>query len=229
MNRTLTSLCLLGLTALAACTHTNIEPTMPGPDLIHTTKLVSRDSIANGAYRGIAIGSSTTEAFSVLEQYRNQKLVSYLGAINTYFSDVTDLKDRLAGFDWLVLDESSDTDSGVQIQLEAGQIKTITLNNRRPLTQWPEPASSTQAIQVGDKLALLYTKLVALSQQAAYTPKFEKMVLLSRYDYALYDPAKAGAPWRFIYQSQPKFFEGVEVHLQNKKVQYIIVNHLEEP
>jgi len=229
MNRTLTSLCLIGLLALGACTHTNIDPTITGPDPISTLQLVGRDSIASGTYRSIAIGSSTTEAFSILEQYRNQKLVTYLGAINTYFSDVTDLKDRLAGFDWLVLDESFDSDSGIQIQLEAGQVKTIVLNNKRQLAQWPESISSTQAIQVGDNLPLLYTKLVALSQQAAYAPKFEKMVLLSRYDYALYDPKKAGAPWRFIYQSQAKSFEGVEVHLQNKKVQYIIVNHLEQP
>lgn len=228
MRETLTSLCFLCLLVLAACTHTTIDPTTPGPDPIYSAKLVGRDSIANGTYRGIAIGSSTTEAFSVLEQYRDQKLVSYLGAINTYFSDVVDLKDRLAQFDWLVLDESFDTESGIQIQLEAGQVKAITLNNRRQLAQWPESVTSSQAIQVGDKLSLLYTKLESLSQQAAYAPKFERMVLLSRYNYALYDPTKAGAPWRFIYRSQAQSFDGVEIHLQHKKVQYIIVNRFEE-
>ncbi|MCX6216336.1 hypothetical protein [Spirosoma sp.] len=228
MRKTLASLSLLCLLVLAACTHTNIDPIMPRPDPVYSAKLVGRDSIANGSYRGIAIGSSTTEAFSLLEQYRYQKLVSYLGAINTYFSNVMDLKDRLAQFDWLVLDESFDTESGIQIQLESGQVKAITLNNRRQLEQWPESVSSSQAIQVGDKLTLLYTKLESLSQRAAYTPKFERIVLLSRYSYALYDPTKSGAPWRFIYRSQAQSFDGVEIHLQNKKVQYIIVNRFEK-
>lgn len=223
-----TGLSLCFLLALGGCTKDTPGPQIDDTQPVFTAKLISRDSITAGNYRGIAIGSSTDESFSILEQYRQQKVVTYLGAVNNYFFDVTDLKNRILHFTELVLDEKFDTESGVQLQLESGQVKHIALNNGRELSQWPQTTEVTNAIQIGDQADVLYNKLLALSNQREYAHKFERMVLLSRHAYAIYDPAKASLPWNLIYRAQANQYEGVTIHLKDKKVHYITVNRFEE-
>ena len=228
MKYLVTGLSVYFLLALVGCTKDAPGPQAADNQPIFTDKLISRDSITAGNYRGIAIGSSTDESFSILEHYRQQEVVTYLGAVNNYFFDVTDLKNRIRKFTELVLDEKFDTESGVQLQLDSGQVKHIALNNRWELSQWPETTEVTKAIQIGDQADVLYNKLLALSKQREYAHKFERMVLLARHTYAIYDPAKASLPRNIIYRAQANQYEDVTIHLKDKKVHYITVNRFEE-
>jgi hypothetical protein len=99
---------LLGL-HLMSCRVDQDDPTIVGPEPEPRVNYLGRDSITTGNYRGISINTSTDETFEILEGYRKNKTVVYLGAVNNYFADVTDLKDRLQFFDWLVLDETFNT------------------------------------------------------------------------------------------------------------------------
>ncbi|CAG4999516.1 hypothetical protein DYBT9275_02245 [Dyadobacter sp. CECT 9275] len=190
-------------------------------------KLLSRDSITTGTYRGIAINSTDDATFAILEDYRQKGVASYQGAVHNYFADVSDLKERLPFFDYLTLDEQTDTDSGVQISLVAGRVTEIALNNRTALKQWPQTSDSTEAIRIGDEGEVLYNKLVALSTQSAFAPKFQRITLLAKYSYAIYDPAKASLPWNITFQVEPDISEAATVHFKKKKVQYIIVNRFQ--
>lgn len=219
------------LVSLAAvgCSTDIPGPETTGPDPVYVVKFLGRDSIAEGSYRGISINSPADDAFMVLEDYRKDKTVAYLGAVNNFFSDVTDLENRIPLFDWIVLDEKFDTDSGVQMELASGIVKSITLNNRKELKQWPEAADPKAAIQIGDQPQVLYNKLVALSKQTEFSRKFEKIMLSTKHTYALYDPYKASQPWTFIYFPQSQSVsEQVAIYFKDKKVHYIIVDRFEK-
>ena len=219
---------LLGVN-LMSCQVGQDEPMIVGPEPEPRVNYLGRDSIATGNYRGIAINGTTDETFEILEAYRKNKTVVYLGAVNNYFADVTDLKNRLQFFDWLVLDETFATPSGVQLQLASGKVKSIRLNNGTQLSQWPQAADLQMAIATGDVLEVLYGKLVVLSSSQDYKHKFQRVVLGAKYDYALYDPKKAELPWAFIYDTQSQgITEQVRVYFNDKKVDYILVDRFQQ-
>jgi hypothetical protein len=212
---------------IVACNTGNPEPEITCPEPV-SARFLGRDSILEGNYRGIFIGTPSDEVYTLLEDYRQKKMVTYQGAINNYFSDVTDLKNRIPLFDWLVLDEKTDTGSGVQLQLGSGRVKSITLNNRTELKQWPETAAPGEAVQLEDDADVLYNKLVAISKQPVFQRKFERIVLTARYTYAIYDPEKAKLPWDFVYRETPlDTTEQVRIFFKDKKVDYVIVDHFE--
>jgi len=221
-------LLLLGL-HLMSCQVDQDDPTIVGPEPEPRVNYLGRDSITTGNYRGIGINTSTDETFELLEGYRKNKTVVYLGAVNNYFADVTDLKDRLQFFDWLVLDESFDTPNGVQLELASGKVKSIRLNNGTQLSQWPQEADLQKAIATDDPLDVLYKKLVGLSRSQDYKHKFQRVVLGAKYDYALYDPKKAELPWAFIYDTRTQgITEQVRVYFKDKKVDYILVDRFQQ-
>lgn len=216
--------------SLMGCKFDNPDPERTGPEppppILY--KLVSIDSITAGDYRGIQIGSQSDEAFAVLENYRKNKLVTYQSAVNNYFSDITELKNKIQFFENLTLDEKMDTPTGVQVILEGGQVKSLTLNSSKVLRQWPESASTNEAVQLSDKSDVLYNKLVALSTKTQYANKFQKIVLTTRYTYAIYDPIKAKLPWSFVYWTLPDLGEEIQVYFKDDKVLYIMVRRFEK-
>jgi len=219
---------LLGLYFMS-CKVDQDDPTIVGPEPEPLVNYLGRDSITTGDYRGIGIHTSTGETFELLEKYRKNKTVVYLGAVNNYFADVTDLKDRLQFFDWLVLDETFNTPSGVQLELASGKVKSIRLNNGAQLSQWPQAADSQKAIATGDALEVLYGKLVVLSNSQDYKHKFQRVVLGAKYDYAVYDPKKAELPWALIYDTRSQgITEQVRIYFKNKKVDYILVDRFQQ-
>ncbi|MCF2443212.1 hypothetical protein L0657_04520 [Dyadobacter sp. CY345] len=219
---------LLGLN-LMSCKVDQDDPTIVGPEPEPRVNYLGRDSITTGDYRGIAINTSTDEAFDILEAYRKNKTVFYLGAVNNYFADVTDLKGRLRLFDWLVLDETFDTPTGVQLQLASGKVKSIRLNNGTELSKWPQGAGPQEAIAIDDALEVLYQKLIVLSSSQHYKHKFQRVVLGAKYDYALYDPKKAELPWAFIYDTRTQgITEQVRVYFKDKKVACILIDRFQQ-
>ncbi|MCE7044077.1 hypothetical protein [Dyadobacter sp. CY312] len=214
---------------LMSCQVDPDDPAIVGPEPEPRVNYLGRDSITTGDYRGIAINTSTNETFEILEGYRKNKTVVYLGAVNNYFADVTDLKDRLQFFDWLVLEQTFDTPDGVQLLLASGKVKSIRLNNGTQLSQWPQAAGLQKAIATGDALEVLYAKLVVLSNSQDYKHKFQRVVLGAKYDYALYDPKKAELPWAFIYDTRSQgITEQARVYFQDKKVDYILVDRFQQ-
>jgi hypothetical protein len=219
---------ILGL-HLMSCRVNQDEPTIVGPEPEPRVNYLGRDSVTTGSYRGIAINTSTNETFEILEVYRKNKTVVYLGAVNNYFADVTDLKNRLQFFDWLVLDQTSDTPDGVQLQLASGKVKSIRLNNGTQLSHWPQAADLQKAIATDDALEVLYGKLIVLSSSQDYKHKFQRVVLGAKYDYALYDPKKSELPWSFVYDTQSQgITEQVRVYFKDKKVDYILVDRFQQ-
>lgn len=224
------STCILLLLTVAGCNINNSEPN-PGPPLPpDPMTFIARDSISEGNYRGININSTANEIFEILEAHRLKEEIVYVSAVNNYFSDITDLKDRIHLFENVTLDEKFDTDSGVQLILQAGKVKSIKLNNRTVLTQWPQTPGFGGAVRIGDQPDALYNKLVAIQSQSKYAHKFQRIVLTTKYTYAMYDPEKALLPWSFIYSNQNgKVRENVQVYFKDKKVHYIIVNRFQKP
>lgn len=229
MKRFIVGIPLVLTIVLTSCKFTSTDPEKTGPEPLPILyKLVSSDSITSGDYRGIQIGSPSNEAFAVLETYRENEVVTYQSAVNNYFSDITELKNRIQFFENLTLDEKMDTPTGIQIVLEGGFVKSLTLNNQRVLKQWPENTVSNDAVQLQDNADKLYNKLVALSKKPEYANKFQKIVLTTRYTYAIYDPIKAKLPWSFVYWTQPDLGEEVQIYFQDDKVLYIKVRRFEK-
>jgi len=155
--------------------------------------------------------------------------VVYLSSVNNYFADVTELENRLQFFDWLVLDETFDTPTGVQLRLAAGKVTNIRLNNGTELDRWPEAAHPDLAISTNDISEVLYRKLVMLSNLDEYKHKFQRVVLGARYEYALYDPKKAELPWTFIYDTQSQgITEQVRIYFKDRKVKYVLVDRFQQ-
>ena len=219
---------LLFCLTFISCQVDQNQPTIPGPEPDPRINYLGKDSITTGDYRGIEINTSTDEAFEILESYRENNAVAYLSAVNNYFADITDLKNRLQFFDWIVLDETLDTPNGVQLELNTGKVTGIRLNKGTELDQWPESADTQQAITLGDTSEVLYKKLVLLSALDEYKYKFERIVLGTKYDYAIYDPKKAELPWTFIYDTQSQgIIEQVRLYFKDKKVDYILVDRFQ--
>lgn len=214
---------------LVSCKVDQDNPAIVGPEPEPRVNYLGRDSITTGNYRGIAINTSTDETFEILEAYRKNKTAVYVSAVNNYFADITDLKNRLQFFDWLVLDETFDTPSGVQLELASGKVKSIRLNNGTQLSQWPQAADLQKAIATDDALEVLYEKLVVFRNSDDYKNKFQRIVLGAKYDYALYDPKKSELPWAFIYDTQSHGIkEQVRVYFKDKKVNYILVDRFQQ-
>lgn len=212
-----------------SCQADEDNPTIVRPEPPPRINYLGRDSITTGNYRGIEINTPADDAFEILEAYRESKTVAYLSSVNNYFSDVTELKNRLQFFDWLVLDETFDTPTGVQLRLAAGKVTNIRLNNGTELSQWPEAADKDVAIVTDDISEVLYRKLVVLSNLDEYKHKFQRVVLGAKYEYALYDPKKAKLPWTFIYDTHSQgITEQVRIYFKDRKVDYILVDRFQQ-
>lgn len=229
MNRNFSITAFLFLAVLTlSCKSGQDEPLTVGPEPQPRINYLGRDSISTGEYRSLVINSSADQVYQVLEMHRSNQNVSYISAVNTYFGNVSDLKNRLQDFDWLVLDENPETPTGVQIKLNKGKVESIQLNQGTQLNQWPQEIDLQLAIAKGDSSEKLFNKIVSLSTQTEYSNKFQRVVLGSKYKYALQDPQKAKLPWTFVYDTRDHgITEHVKVHFQDRKVAYIIVDRFQ--
>jgi hypothetical protein len=227
INLSIAAFLFLGIATLS-CKSGQDEPLTVGPEPQPRVNYLGRDSITTGEYRGLVINSPADEVYQVLEMHRSNQDVSYISAVNNYFGNVSDLKNRLQDFDWLVLDENPETPTGVQVRLNRGKVERIQLNQGTPLNQWPQGIDLQLAIATGDSSDKLFNKLVSLSTQLGYSNKFQRIVLGSKYTYALYDPQKAQLPWTFVFDTRDHGIkEHVRVHFEDRKVAYIIVDRFQ--
>jgi hypothetical protein len=199
------------------------------PDLITTcppSGFIGRDSLFAGSYLGIDIQSDAETVYAAVQTLRQTKGVTYLNVVSNLSSDLTQLRERLPLYQYILLDQNRGTDSGVQINLEADQIKSIYLNSGAQLTQWPTNLKASSSIRVGDTAGSLYDKLFNIRQVSAYANTFERILLLTKNISKPYDPVMRQSPqWYFAYNTEPNRMDEVQIYFKDGKVSHFYINH----
>ena len=198
------------------------QPVGPDPEPYQIT----RDSVKEGSYLGIAINEEAASIYSKIQAFQLAKGVTYLNVVSNIFSDLTPLKERLPLYQYILLDQKPGTDSGVQITIEGQAVKIIYINNGQKLAQWPERQAVNSSIRVGDPASSLYEKLVSIRNLNQYTNKFEHISLLTKDLSSAYDSGMGQSPqWYFGYSTGPDQMDQIQVHFQSGKVSKLYIDH----
>ncbi|GAB4040559.1 hypothetical protein [Spirosoma gilvum] len=226
MNYSLLAVLLL-LTLFMGCkTASTIEPAQPEQYATSPTgRLVSRDTIRSGGYLDIRIRDAATTVYGTVQTLQQTQGVSYLNIVRNSSSDLTQLRERLPLYQYILLDEQKGTDSGVQITLENERVKSIYLNNGKKLSQWPAIAQVFSAIRIGDRASDLFAKFVQIQKNGLYTTKFERISLLTKNIATSYDPVMTqSTQWYFAYTTPANLLELVEINFSNGQVSDVYVS-----
>jgi hypothetical protein len=191
-------------------------------------QLVSRDSITNGAHLGLGVNVDAAKTYSAV-QALTQKDIHHINIVGNITSDLNQLNGRIPLYNYILLDERKGTDSGVQITLESGAVKSIYLNSGEKLSQWPKQENTSSSVRLGDKAEVLFEKLQKIRSNGSYANKFQYISLLTKDLSTDYDPAMATSPqWYFRYQPQPGLYEEVKINFENGKVKYLEVSRFKD-
>lgn len=202
-----------------------VEPTVESTTPVGG-HLVGRDSVSTGRYLGIPIEENPAKTYAAIQALQQTKGVTFVNVVSNFVSDLSQLRERLPLYHYILMDESRGTDSGVQITVENDQIKHLYLNSGAKLTQWPAQSTASSSIRVGDAITSVYPKLVKIQANAAYAPKFERVLLLTKNLSTPFDPAMSQSrQWYFIHQLGDGKMDEVQVNFREGKVSQININH----
>ncbi|GAB3327994.1 hypothetical protein GCM10027299_29440 [Larkinella ripae] len=216
----------LSLFLLLAGCQKNLSVSPETQSTTPTLHVVSRDSLATGSYLGMSVGSEAVRAYEVIQSLQQTKGVTYLNVVSNIASDLTQVRDRLPLYQYILLDQHQGTDSGVQLTIEANRVKSIFLNSGQKLGQWPAALKTASAIRTGDSVSSLYEKLVTIRNLRIYANKFERIFLLTKNLATVYDPVMRQSPqWYFAYSTGAKTMDEVQLHFKNGQLTHFIVNH----
>jgi len=224
MKNILTGTLLLLTFLLASCQLDDTpDPTEPIIEPRFST-LIERDTISSGSYLGINISEKAETIYTSIQSLKSSNDVSYVNLVSNISSDITKLSNRLPLYQSILLDQKEGTDSGVQITVETGKVKSIYLNSGKTLTQWPEKSDSKSSVRTGDQAVELYQKLVNIRNKGTYARKFERISLPTKDLSLSFDPVMAQLPqWYFAYQTGPDLWELVQMYLKDGKLDHIVV------
>src|SRR5699024_828998 len=124
------------------------EPTLivdPPPVL-----LISTDTIKTGGYMGFGIGEGAEKTYSHVKALQISAGVTYLNIVGNVFDGLIGLEERMPLYQSVYLDERKGTDSGIQLSLMEGRVKSIFLNSGKQLNQGPEKPRLLPAVRIGD-------------------------------------------------------------------------------
>ncbi|MFD2934654.1 hypothetical protein [Spirosoma flavum] len=216
---------LLAATLLLRCQpSSSVDPITTGPE--PEPYRIVRDSIKTGTYLGIAIDEQAASVYPKIQALQATKGVSALNVVSNVFADLIALKERLPLYQYILLDQKSGTDSGVQITVEGKTVKSIYLNSGQQLTQWPEKQAVDSSVRVGDAISTLYDKLVAIRNIDRYTNKFEYISLMTKNLSADYDGGMSQSPqWYFGFSTGPNQMDQIQVHFRGGKVSKLYIDH----
>ncbi len=216
---------LLALLLIWGCQpEVSIEPTTTGPE--PEQYRIVRDSVKTGAYLDIAIGEDAASAYPKIQALRTTKGVAHLNIVSNVFTDLSPLKERIPLYQYILLDQKSGTDSGVQITIEGQTVKSIYLNSGQQLNQWPEKQKSKSSVRVGDAVSEVYDKLINVRNINRYSNKFERISLLTKNLSTKYDGVMGLSPqWYFGYSTGQDRMDQIQVHFQGGKVSKIYIDH----
>jgi len=186
--------------------------------------LLERDTIISGGYLGMSINEKAETIYSNIQSLRVSNGVSYVNVVSNIFSDITQLRNRIPLYQYILLDQSEGTDSGIQITIELEKVKSIYLNSGKKLSQWPEKSDAKSSVRIGDQAGELYQKMLNIYNKGIYARKFERISLLTKDVSLSFDPLMAQSPqWYFAYTTGIDLWELVQMHLKNGKLDYIVV------
>ena len=184
--------------------------------------LTEVDTIVSGSYLGFEINKDAAAIYKASQSLRETKGIMHLNVVGNIFSDVRQLSDRVPLYSYMLFDQQQGTETGVQITLEDGKVKSLFLNNGKQMRQWPE--KSKTAVKVGDPADGLYEKLADVSRQKSYSNKFERISLLTKDLNTAFDPGMMRSPqWYFRYRTSSTTSEHVDLHLKDGKLSYIVL------
>lgn len=164
---------ILGLLLLGAC-RKDQEP-VRGEEAVR--KLLSTDTLRDGAFWGIPIGAESKTVYSALQSIRIPRKLGYLSVVGDSLPNLESIKSSLPLYTALYLDQRGGSATGIQINYQLGRVQSIVRNDGQSLSQWPIAAAASIAIQNGDTLPVLYRKLVMLKKDPLYTPAFGWLAL----------------------------------------------------
>lgn len=209
------SLMITSISCRLGGTDESIAPIIDPEPLI----LVDRDSILVGGYLGVQINDNAKEAYSAVQTLLKNKGLPHLNIVGNVSSDLGQLKSRIPLYNYIVLDKSEGTDSGVQITLEAGKVRAIYLNSGEKLSQWPKKENAKSSIRLGDASGELHEKLIRIRGISKYTATFERISLLTKDLTTPFDPGMAQLPqWYFAHTNEADLFEVVKIYLTSGKI-----------
>lgn len=216
---------LLGLLLIWSCQpEVSIDPTTVGPE--PEPYQIVRDSVKTGTYLDIKIGEDAATVYPKIQALRTTKAISHLNVVSNVFTDLSALKERLPLYQYILLDQKSGTDSGIQITIEGETVKNIYLNSGQQLTQWPAKQKSNSSVRIGDNVSDLYNKLINVRKIARYSNKFEYISLLTKNLSTNYDNFMSLSPqWYFGYPTGQNQMDQIQVHFQDGKVSKIYIDH----
>lgn len=213
---------LFSAVLFSACESDKVDPNRVGPE--PEPWRIERDSIEAGSFLDIAIGDDAVAVYPKIQALQSSKGASDVSVVSNIFPDLAPLRTTIPLYNYILLDESKGTDSGVQITNEAGKVKSIYLNNGQKLNQWPEKGNA--AVKTGDDVNALYDKLSKIRENNSYKSRFERICLFIKNLQAAYDPAMSLSPqWYFGYSTGQDSMEQIQVYFEGGKVTKIVISH----
>lgn len=187
---------ILATCLFAACQKTEIEnPIIIDP--IEEWKLIKTDSITSGMVNGLAIGAAAEETYVAAKQLLEQH-THIIHVVGNIYQSLPEIKEKLGLYTSLFFDEEQGTSTGIQLNFENDQIKSIYTNNGDRLSAWPLSPFNSPAVNVGMAVSDVYNRLLNMSKKSAYAAKFQRLSLFSKNTDKAYDPAMSHAPqWYF--------------------------------
>lgn len=217
----------LFIIALLATVFTGCLQEDPSPEIIidpPMSRITGRDTISSGSFMGVYIRSEAREAYAAIQNLKATDGVSFLNIVGNSTSDITQLRERIPLYSYILLDQEKGTGSGVQITLEEGKVKSIYLNSGKKLTQWPSGEKESMSVRMGDEAGKLYDKLAAIRKKSSYTATFERISLLTKDLDTAYDTAMSrSSQWYFTHKTGKDTMNEVNIHLKNGKTDFIEV------
>ncbi|WP_439581172.1 hypothetical protein [Dyadobacter bucti] len=199
----------------------------PDPEIIiepPISTLIAHDTITTGNYLGMSIGDEAESIYSVVQFLQQTSGVTAINIVSNISSDITKLRDRIALYDYILLDQNTGTDTGVQITLEKNKVKAIYLNSGKKLSQWPEKGKPEASVRMGDEAGALYGKLFNISKDKSHSNKFQRISLLTKNLNSPFDPEMARSPqWYFAHKTGPGLWEVVMAHFKEGRLNAVEV------
>ncbi|CAG5000086.1 hypothetical protein DYBT9275_02382 [Dyadobacter sp. CECT 9275] len=218
---------LLLLTALVTSCQTDDKAEVTPANTSVTSRLIGTDSIATGSFLGIPVHAEASLAYQAIQELQS-KGVSYLNIVGNVSSDLEQLHNRIPLYSYILLDRNQGTDSGIQITLESGKVKSIYLNSGAKLTQWPSNSRPESSVRLGDNSGDLYEKFVRIKAQSSYGNKFERIMLLTKDISSSYDRVMAQSPQWYFVNKTGSLWDQIQVYLKDGRVNYIKVSHYKD-
>jgi len=193
-------------------------------------KRISSDTLTSGQQWGLTIGLSSAEIYSTIQEIQTQKQVGYLIVVGNVFTNLESIEHKIPLYSSILLDEKSGTSTGIQIYFSENKVKSIFTNNGDALSNWPSGTGNSASIAVGDKIADIYQKLVAIKGIGSYASKFERISIFYKDINKSYDPQMSSSPqWYFTATLNDKRYNLVQLNFNGGNLSSIYSTVFERP